>query len=457
MPSKRFETILEAEARLIEEAKAAKQTAEKILEEQDTDAREKEQPEENRSREADPWPKMPDECYYGLAGKIVRVIMPHSEADPVGLLASFLAEFGVMIGRGPHLVLDGSYHPLLVYPVLVGKTSKSRKGSAGKRIGQFFRAVDPTWVRGSHKGTLSSGEGLVWAVRDPVWGTDKKGQAVCLDEGVADKRLFLVQPEFGSVLRVMARDGNSLSGTIRDSWDGEDLAPMTKGNRIRATAPHIGIVGHVTQEELLRHLTDTEASNGFGNRFVWLLVRRSKELPFSSSPSNEELGPVISRLQQVMEFSKTVGEITMSKDTKTEWVAVYSRLSADRPGLAGALLNRAEANVMRLAAMYALLDERPVIDSAHLQAALALWEHAEKSTHMIFGDSTGDPVKDTILSAVRKSGGMDDTEISNLFHRNVPAWRLSRAKAELKAVGLLIDEPEGETGGRKRTVWRPTK
>ena len=53
----------------------------------------------------------------------------------------------------------------------------------------------------------------------------------------------------------MERDGNSLSGVLRDAWDGKDLAPMTKGNRIRATAPHVGIVGHVTQNELLRNLT----------------------------------------------------------------------------------------------------------------------------------------------------------------------------------------------------------
>lgn len=402
-------------------------------------------------------PMLDPAAYHGLAGEIVHVVGPHSEADPVGLLASFLAEFAVMIGREPHLTLDGSYHPLVVYPVLVGTSSKSRKGSAGKRIGRIFRAVVAEWTRGLYKGTLSSGEGLVWAVRDSVFGTDKKGQEVCLDEGVTDKRLFLVQPEFGSVLRVMARDGNSLSGTIRDAWDGEDLAPMTKGNRIRATAPHIGIAGHVTREELLRNLTTTEASNGFGNRFVWLLVQRSKELPFSSSPSDAELNPLIVKTRNALEFARTVGQITMSNDTKTVWAAVYSRLSADRPGLAGALLNRAEANVMRHSALYALLDSRQVIEPQHLQAALALWEYAEKSTGMIFGDSSGDPVKDAILSAVRKSGGMDDTEIYNLFHRNVTAARISRAKAELKASGLMIDEMDSETGGRKRTVWKPTQ
>ena len=100
-------------------------------------------------------------AYRGLAGDIIREIEPHTEADPIALLVSFLAEFGVMIGRGPHMILDGSRHPLFIYPVLVGKSSKSRKGSAGKRIKCIFQAADANWTRGQYRGTLSSGEGLV--------------------------------------------------------------------------------------------------------------------------------------------------------------------------------------------------------------------------------------------------------------------------------------------------------
>lgn len=181
--------------------------------------------------EPDPWPVMEEEAYHGLAGEIVKAIEPYTEADPAGLLVSFLAEFGCIIGRSPHLWIDGSYHPLLVYPVLVGKSSKARKGSSGKRIKALFGAVNPTWTRGSYKGSLSSGEGLAYAVRDAEFKAGKDGEQVLIDEGVTDKRLFLVQSEFGSVLKIMAREGNSLSGVIRDAWDGEDLCPMTKNNR----------------------------------------------------------------------------------------------------------------------------------------------------------------------------------------------------------------------------------
>ncbi len=433
--------ILDADKEMIEEAKAYRDTVDEII------------PKEDRPGMVDAWPAVAPEAFHGLAGDLVRALEPHTEADPVALLASILAEFSAIIGRAPHLILDGSRHPLLIYPVLVGRSSKGRKGSAGKRIKNFFQAVDPNWTRGQYKGTLSSGEGLVWAVRDSQY-MEKDGQTVCIDPGVVDKCLFLVQPEFGAVLRVMSRDGNSLSGVIRDAWDGEDLAPMTKGNRIRATAPHIGIVGHVTQEELLRHLTDTEASNGFGNRFMWLLVRRSKELPFPTVPEDSKLNPLIIKMRNVLEFGKNNGQLSLTQDAKDIWTAVYHSLSLDRLGLAGAILNRSEAYVMRLSALYALLDSKRKIDAAHLQATLALWEYSEKSTYLIFGDKTGDPIADTILDAIQRSGGMSDTQIYNLFSRNVSGSRLSQAKAGLKGAGLIKDTTH-ETDGRSQTIWEP--
>jgi hypothetical protein len=413
----------------------------------------------------DPWPTLDSRASHGLAGEVVRLIEPHTEADSVALLVSFLAEVGCMLGRAPHLILDGAYHPLLVWPVLVGRSSKSRKGSAAKRMQAVLSLADPDWTRGQYRGTLSSGEGLAYAVRDPQYQDvplkergRPTGETVrtCIDPGIEDKRLFLVQAEFGAVLRVMSRDGNSLSGVLRDAWDGQDLAPMTKSNRVRATGPHIGIVGHVTDDELLRNLDCTEASNGFGNRFLWLLVRRSKELPFPSEPDSVAMDRLARDLRRAIQRGRTIGRLGMTDAARDDWGAIYHDLSADRPGLVGALTARSEAQVMRLSAIYAVLDGRTEIDHAHLMAGLALWEFSEASVRMIFGDATGDPVADAVLRAVRASGELSDSQISDLFGRNVQAGRLTRAKASLVAAGLL-HSVSVETGGRPRSMWRPTK
>ncbi len=395
--------------------------------------------------EAAPWPELDPAALHGIVGRLVRLYEPHTEADPVALVVSFLAEVGTMVGRGPHLNLDGSYHPLLFWPVLVGQSSKSRKGTAGKRVSTFLSLADPEWTRGEARGTLSSGEGLAFAVRDPQFKEETlkergrpTGETIMIqvDAGVADKRLFLVQAEFGAVLRVMGREGNSLSGVLRDAWDGQDLAPMTKSNRVKATAPHIGIVAHVTNDELLRNLTDTETSNGFGNRYGWFVVRRSKELPFPGSPNETSVHALAAEVKQVIQRARRGGALVFTAVAREAWIETYHDLSADRPGMAGSLLGRAEAQVMRLSALYAVVDGQSTIDLVHLKAGLALWEYAEASTKLIFGDSLGDPAADAILRALRASGELSDSQVSDLFGRHLPAAKLGRAKTVLLTAGL---------------------
>jgi hypothetical protein len=49
---------------------------------------------------------------------------------------------------------------------------------------------------------------------------------------------------------------------------------------------------------------------------------------------------------------------------------VYPSLSAERPGLLGAVTARAEAQCVRLALLYTLLDGKANIEVPHLDAAL---------------------------------------------------------------------------------------
>ncbi len=313
-----------------------------------------------------------------------------------------------------------------------------------KRVKPVIQQAVPNWTRGECRGTLSSGEGLVYAVRDARGG----------DSGVEDKCLYLVQAEFGIVLKVMAREGNSLSGVIRDAWDGSDLAPMTKGDPIRATQPHIVIVGHVTKGELLKHLREEEAGNGFGNRFEYFAVRRSQILPFGGTPDPAVLRPLIEELRQGIAFASSVGEVGMTAEAKQGWIAVYPTLSEGKPGMVGALLARGEAHVRRLAALYALLDQQHEVHSVHLDAALALWDFSEASALWIFGDNTGDPIADKILQSLRSLDILNETEVSSLFYKNVPAARLDLAKHLLLNLKLAHTETLA-TGGRPIVMWKP--
>jgi len=94
----------------------------------------------------------------------------------------------------------------------------------------------------------------------------------------------------------------------------------------------------------------------------------------------------------------------MAPDAADVWCGIYSDLSADRPGLLGALTARAEAHVVRLAMLYALWAGSDRIELDHLLAAIAVEDFCRRSVEYIFGDMLGDPVADTILDSLRAAG-----------------------------------------------------
>src|ERR1700730_15167343 len=152
---------------------------------------------------AEQWPVMDSAAYYGLAGDVVHTIEPHTEADPVALLVQFLTAVGNVLWRGPHYRVEGDRHGTNLFGVLVGETAKGRKGTSWGRARQIMEIADPEWTRDRIHSGLSSGEGVIWAVRDPIRGTTRSGKGSnretveeITDPGVTDKRLMILEPEF---------------------------------------------------------------------------------------------------------------------------------------------------------------------------------------------------------------------------------------------------------------------
>lgn len=407
------------------------------------------------------WPKdLNDRAFYGLAGEVVRTLEPHTEADPAALLLNFMVAFGNVVSDKPHLRIGSDRHPIRLNAVLVGATSKARKGTSWSPIRELLAPLDLGWSQNQIVEGLSSGEGLIYAVRDaqfkeePV--KEKKRvveyERVRTDPGVTDKRLLVIESEFGRTLKTMGRDGNTLSAVIRQAWDNGNLNVLTKNNPVKATGAHISIVGHITSEELLRNLDSTEAANGFANRFIWMAVKRSKCLPEGGWPEDTQLKHLRRKLERVMRFAERVKEMTFSKPGLILWHIKYRRLSEGKPGLVGLMTGRAEAQVLRMACLYALLDRSALVKAAHIRAALAVWRRAEASVRYIFGERLGDSVADSILAAIRERGSLTQLGISNLFQRHQSADRIARSLLSLQKAGLIRMRQE-KTGGRPETIW----
>jgi hypothetical protein len=397
----------------------------------------------------------------------VGAIKKHTESDPVALLVQFKTVFGVLVGRNRYCILDGVHHYPNLFAVIAGLTARARKGTSYRHVERQIQAVDPSWGLSNHIKGCGSGEGLIYAVRDARWGKEaikEKGriidyQDVELDAGVEDKRALYQTGEFSGLLKVAAREGNTLSEVLRDCWDTGYLRNATKAQPLEAHGAHIGVLGHITIDELQKLLTSSDMANGFGNRFLWICAKRSQLLPRGGNLASVDFTSLRRRLQDAITFGKTPGEMQLDEQAVVAWDAVYAMLSEDRSGLANTLLARAEPQVMRLAMLYAVLDCSETIGLAHLNAALALWEYAEDSATYIFGQALGDTTADTIIKALEKAGstGLSQNDIvQDVFHRNLPAAEITRALHLLEKRGDLVTETRRPAGGQGRPSTRYT-
>jgi hypothetical protein len=216
------------------------------------------------------------------------------------------------------------------------------------------------------------------------------------------------------------------------------------------------LIGHITEGELKRYLTRTEAANGFGNRILWFCVRRSKVLPEGGRIHEVDFAPFLKWLGEVVIFATGAGEVSRDPEARALWGQVYPELSEGKPGMVGALTSRAEAQVLRLSVIFALLDGEKFVRPQHLVPALAVWDYCEASVRYIFGQSLGDPVADSILEALKASPeGLTRTEVSHLFGRHETAHRIQQALAELLQRGFISIEMIA-TGGRPTEKIRYT-
>ena len=423
------------------------------------------------------WSKTLNEsAFHGLTGDIVRLIEPHTEADPAAVLLNILVIFGNAVGMEPHFIVSGSVHRLKLNSVLVGATSRGKKGTSVDPVVALFKLADDSFGKRMKFG-LSSGEGLIYQVRDQVIKSEPmyEGQGakkrptgkyneVIIDEGVPDKRLLILESEFGSVLKVGKREGNTLTAVIRSAWDGNGgIRTLTK-NPLEASESHISIMGHITKEELKRLISQTDIHNGFANRFLWFYVQQSKSLPSGGEFHKIDVEPIVNRIRDVLLYAhhempkdNSGNTLPMEIDSKAYqlWEKIYQPIQIDVPGIIGAVTSRVIPYVKRLACVYAIIDQTHIVRKEHLQAALAIWEYSYKSVQFIFGKESGlhdlDILK--VLDAFKSYQQFTLTDIHVLFNRHKSKDEIKKLVTRLLEDGhLQVWEDRGT--GKKKNLFR---
>jgi hypothetical protein len=388
-----------------------------------------------------PTPVLAQEAFYGIAGQIVRKIEPESEAHPAALLVQLLVGMGSIMGRDPFFLTEADKQRTNLFAVIVGESSSGGKGTSWGRIRCILEHVDPIWFGTRMLKGMGSGESVISFLKD--------------EEGDApkDKRLFVREGEFATVLQVMGRQSCILGSILRDAWDSEDLQNHCKDQSIRASAPHASLLAHITPTELKEKLTRNDAANGFLNRILLVYSARTKSLPNGGKPLYWDAE--IATLQGIKEFAQGIGAMSRSHEANELWCSFYEELKGNIPsGLWGKAVTRGCAQIVRLSMIYALMDLTERVDVGHLQAAKAVWDYCHASARWALEEYRLSEDAHRIYAALR-TGAKDRTYIvRNVFNGKRTQRQIDAALKELSAE---VDEELQATGGAPKTIYKLKK
>lgn len=400
-------------------------------------------------RAQEPWIDPPGpEAFHGILGEIARTCEPHTEADPIGLLATLLVMFGSACGGAREFYM-GSQQRSNLAMLLVGETGSGRKGTSLSVVRQVIEMADRGLLDLELPG-VASGEAITGHLSRQKAAAEKRGDA-------PEERVLIVEPEFGRLLTIMNREGSTLSSVFRQAWDGYTLGYARAREGERVAKHHVSLLGHITPVELRQKLTGADAANGFANRLLFVAVRSQRLVPFPKSPA-EHARTLAMHLRDRIRAAQVPAELALDRAARDRWETFYRAFRAEpRLGLAGAVTGRHEAQVQRLALVYAMADGSDVIALPHLEAAIAFAEYARRSVVWALGDSTGSRDADALrdLLAQSPSGEVTWEEARRELNTRKPG-EMTDAVDILVAAGIahVVTAPreDGRPGRPKRLI-----
>ncbi len=392
-------------------------------------------------------PQPDPECLYGLVGEVANVGSEGAETNAYAIAANFMAYLSCAVGRGVYLPIGDTRHHARLFCLHIGRSGRGRKGDAVSlvlRIDQALRAFDDAFAPQIHRGGLSSREGLVALIHDGY----RQGREYV--PAIEDKRLWVVESEFANVLHQGRRDGNTLSAALRDCWDGVDLKPATKSNRLYASQPHVSLSGAISPSELTGLMSAREMTNGFANRFLMIWAERTRMFPFPNETPQTTVERLTRRTLETLAFVRAdrndeSDHLRMELTPQAQWryAQLYQgELNYDfGDGVVGALLERRAPMLLRVAMLMALTDLQSKIDVQHIDAAMAWIRHATASVRFVFVSATEESklaqvleLSNRVLVFLSERGHATRSQISSeCFRGKVPKSLIDASLGQLLA------------------------
>ncbi len=361
-----------------------------------------------------------------------------------------LVSFGSIVGSGPYFNISSTKHHANESMARVGESSTSRKGTGRDAMNDILRLIDPTWYRERVKSGFGSAEAIINELRDDsqqqVRKRNKNDFEVVLVPGVKDKRLMIREGELASIFQLAGKPESRVDVVLRDGWDSNPLHNLVKGktgglsNSNSCQYPHLSISADTTRQELILKMPAGAETNGFGNRFLYVFVRRVKLCP-NGGPGIDWIEE-LNILARSLAFARDLKYVGMQKAANAVWNRMYLQIEKEAEemhGLAASMTARAAAHVRRLALILCLMNGQDCIETEHLHAAKRIWDYCQDSARYIFSGLTKE--QEMILGWIKLNAPVTVGDIrEKMFHRNRKAdWVRLQVNGLVQANRVVVN------------------
>jgi hypothetical protein len=391
-------------------------------------------------------PMISEECFYGIAGTLANESAPEVGVSREAVLFQFLIFIGNMCEHKFYFNLGGSKLYLNDYLLIVGETSKAKKGTSLKTVKYFIEKINSDYYKLCIRTGVNSGEGLVNSVRDKVISKEKnkKGEEVetILDEGGKSKIALFIEPEFSRLMKSGKRDGNTATEILRQAWDGDYLEVVVKKDSCSSSDHHISMIGHITQNEFEFLNSNVDSTNGYLNRFLFCRIFNGSPvpLPISFDKLSFDFMP---ELHSAMAFIKNteIEELALEEDAKELWTDIYNNFFYSPDDNYSDLMARTPTHILKMAMIFAVLDRNNRISKDHLISAKAIVDYSNDSIRFIFTNPNKKKLgnENKVIEYITKKNGtvLRSDVMRELFNRKIKALDLDFLKDSLTNQGLI--------------------
>ena len=275
--------------------------------------------------------------------------------------------------------------------------------------------------------------------------------------------------QFASEFAVQVKKGKNDGGgpviqALCDIWFGTAQGSVTKAGIVDLSGKHLSIVAASTPAWLHANLSEVDLAGGFANRFCYWLgladePRRIDIVKPIDVNALRRFGTVLMKLDKKLGSPASPIWLQMDPDAETVWIA-WKRANEqqakenENSQIFSSLTARIREHTIRVAGIYALLDEQLVVSRTNMIRATRVGDYLLRSATYAFGDY-GQSLKSRaarwVERRLEKVGGRESCRKlqQSCDHDLRPA--LAESLTQLQREGVIVQEQDLKD--RRKRFW----